>query len=84
MVILGLIGFIISLAAGFAMLIGLIPFLGWWFSLFITLPMAIAGAVISGIGSSRKRSGFATAGLVISLVILIFAIWRLVLGCGVF
>jgi hypothetical protein len=80
---LGIIGFIISLVAGVTMLIGLIPFMGW-FNWFTTLPLAIGGAIISGLGSTKGRRGFATAGLVISLVVLIIAIGRLVIGCGIF
>jgi len=79
----GIIGFIISLVAGLFMLIGLIPFLGWlnWFT---ALPLSIAGAAISGIGLSKKQSGFGVAGLVISIVVFIVAVGRLYAGCGVF
>jgi hypothetical protein len=80
---MGIIGLIISLIAGFFMLIGLIPFLGW-FNWFTTLPVAILGAIISGIAASRWRSGYAIAGLVISLAVFVIALGRLAIGCGVF
>jgi len=80
---MGIIGLIISLIAGFFMLIGLIPFLGW-FNWFTTLPVAILGAIISGIAAARWRSGYAIAGLVISLVVFVIALGRLSIGCGIF
>ena len=80
---MGLIGFIVSLIAGVFMIIGLIPFMGW-FTWITTLPAALAGAAISGLGMAKGRSGFAIAGLVISLVVFIIALGRLAIGCGVF
>ena len=80
---MGIIGLIISLIAGFFMLIGLIPFLGW-FNWFTTLPVAILGAIICGIAASRWRSGYAIAGLVISLAVFVIAVGRLAIGCGIF
>jgi hypothetical protein len=83
MSILGLIGFILSLVAGGFMVIGLIPFLGWlnWIT---TLPLAIAAAVISGLGLSKSRgSVFAIAGLVIGLIVVFIALSRLSIGCGI-
>jgi hypothetical protein len=79
---MGIIGFIVSLVAGCFMLIGLIPFLGWlnWIT---TLPLAIAGAVLSGTGLARSRSGIAVAGLVISIVVFFIAVGRLIVGCGI-
>jgi len=79
---MGIIGLIISLIAGFFMLIGLIPFLGW-FNWLTTLPVAILGAIISGIAASRWRSGYAVAGLAISLVVFVIALGRLAMGCGI-
>jgi hypothetical protein len=80
---MGIIGFIISLVAGGFMLLGLIPFLGWlnWFT---TLPAAITGAALSGIGLTRSRGGIAAAGLVISIVVFFIAVGRLIVGCGIF
>ena len=80
---MGLIGFLISLVAGLFMLIGLIPILGWWVSLFFTLPLSVAGAAVSGLGLSKRRNGLAIAGLVISLVVFVIAMARLYVGCGV-
>jgi hypothetical protein len=76
-------GFILSLVAGFFMLIGLIPFLGIinWFT---TLPAAILGAIFSGIGVSKSRSGLGVAGLAISIAVFFIAIVRLIIGGGIF
>jgi hypothetical protein len=80
---MGIIGFIVSLVAGGFMLIGLIPLLGWlnWIT---TLPLAIAGAVLSGIGLVHSKSGIAVAGLVISIAVFFIAIVRLIIGHGIF
>jgi hypothetical protein len=79
---MGIIGLVISLVAGIFMLIGLIPFMGW-FNWFTTLPAAILGAIISSIAASRSRSGMAIAGLIISLVVFVIALGRLAIGCGI-
>jgi hypothetical protein len=80
---MGVVGFILSLIAGFFMLIGLIPFLGIinWFT---TLPAAILGIIFSSIGLSKSQSGLATAGLIISILVLIIAVIRLIIGGGIF
>lgn len=75
-------GFIISLVAALFMLIGLIPFLGW-FNWFTTLPAAILGAIINGIATARHKSGLAIAGLVISMAVFFIAVLRLILGGGI-
>jgi hypothetical protein len=80
---MGIIGFILSLVAGGFMLIGLIPFLGWlnWIT---TLPAAVAAAVLCGLKlSSRSRDVFAITGLIISILIFVIAISRLWAGCGI-
>ena len=79
---MGIIGFILSLVAGGFMLIGLIPFLGWlnWIT---TLPVAIVAVVFSGLGISKDRGGLGVAGLVISILVILVAIGRLNLGCGI-
>ena len=79
---MGAIGLLISLVAGIFMLIGLIPFLGW-FNWFTTLPVAILGAIVSGVAAARSRSGLAIAGLVISLAVFVIALARLAIGCGI-
>jgi hypothetical protein len=82
---MGIIGFILSLVAGGFMLIGLIPFLGWinWIT---TLPLAIAAAVLSGLGLNRKShiSILGMAGLIISLLVFFIGVGRLFVGCGIF
>jgi len=79
---MGLIGFILSLVAGGFMLIGLIPLLGWlnWIT---TLPIAIVAVIFSALGTSKNRGGIGVAGLVISIVVILVAIGRLNLGCGI-
>jgi hypothetical protein len=79
---MGIIGLVISLVAGIFMLIGLVPFMGW-FNWFTTLPAAILGAIISGIAAAHSRSGIAIAGLIISLVVFVIALGRLAIGCGI-
>ena len=80
---MGFIGLGVSIAAGFFMLIGLIPFLGWlnWFT---TLPLSVVGASISCLGAARSRSVFGVAGLVIGVVAFFIGMSRLVVGCGIF
>jgi hypothetical protein len=79
---MGLIGFILSLVAGGFMLIGLIPLLGWlnWIT---TLPIAIVAVIFSAMGMSKNRGGIGVAGLVIGIVVILVAIGRLHLGCGI-
>ncbi len=76
-------GFVLSLVAGFFLLIGLIPFLGW-FNWFTTLPAAILGIVFSSIAMSKSRGGMATAGLVIGILVFVVAVLRLIIGGGIF
>ena len=79
---MGFIGLIVSFVAAVFMFVGLIPFLGWlnWFT---TLPVAIAGAVLSIITLLRNpRSLFGVGGLIISLAVLFVAVVRLSLGWG--
>jgi hypothetical protein len=80
---MGILGFILSLVAGGFMLIGLIPFLGWlnWIT---TLPIGIAAVIFSALGMSKNPGGIGVAGLVIGIVVLLIAIGRLNLGCGIF
>jgi len=78
----GFIGLLLSLIAGFFLIIGLLPLLGWtnWFT---TLPIAILGAVFSGVAAAR-RSHIAVAGLVISIAVIGVALVRLTFGGGIF
>lgn len=72
----------LSLVAGFFLLIGLIPFLGWsnWFT---TLPAAILGIVFSSVAMSKSKNGLATAGFVIGILVFVVAVIRLILGGGI-
>ena len=80
---MGVAGLVISLVAALFLLIGLIPFLGW-FNWFTTLPAAVLGAIISGIAINRHKSSMGVAGLVISVVVFFIALFRLFLGGGIF
>ena len=75
-------GFVLSLVAGFFMLIGLIPFLGIinWFT---TLPAAVLAIIFSAVGLSKSKSGLGVAGLAISIVVFCIAAFRLFLGGGI-
>ena len=75
-------GFVISLVAALFMLIGLIPFLGW-FNWFTSLPAAFLGAIISGVAAARHKSGLAVAGLIISALVFFISLVRLFLGGGI-
>jgi len=79
---MGFIGLLLSLIAGLFLLLGLLPFLGWtnWFT---TLPIAILGAVFSGVAAAR-RSNIAVAGLAISIIVIGVALVRLTIGGGIF
>ena len=79
---MGIAGFVLSLVAGFFMLIGLIPFLGFinWFT---TLPAAVLGIIFSAVGMSKSKNSMAVAGLVISIVVICIAVIRLIVGFGV-
>jgi hypothetical protein len=66
------------------MLLGLLPCFGGlnW----LTIPLAILGTVFSSVGlsiSDQWRRGSATAGLVLSIIALVFGSIRLILGGGV-
>jgi hypothetical protein len=79
---MGLIGLGLSIGAGFFMLIGLVPFLGWlnWIT---TLPLAFAAAVVSGLGIAKNRSLFGAAGLIIAVIVFFIGSGRLFVGCGI-
>ena len=80
---MGIIGLGISLIAALFLIIGLIPFLGW-FNWFTTLPAAVLGAIISGIATSQSKSKVAITGLIISLAVFAIALIRLSIGGGFF
>jgi hypothetical protein len=79
---MGVIGLIISFISAIFLAIGLIPFLGW-FNWFTTLPAAVTGAIISGVAASKSKSQVAIIGLIISLVVMVMALGRLAIGCGI-
>jgi hypothetical protein len=81
--IMGILGLIISFVAIVFLLVGLIPFLGWlnWFT---TIPTAILGAILSGVGLARRpKGGAAVAGLIISVAVFAVALVRLSVGGGI-
>ena len=80
---MGVVGLVISLVAALFLLVGLIPFLGW-FNWFATLPAAVLGAIISGIAINRRKSSLGVSGLIISVVVIGIALVRLTIGGGVF
>ena len=53
------------------------------FGQFTTLPIAILGAVFSGVAAAR-RSNIAVAGLIISILVIGVALVRLTIGGGIF
>ncbi len=80
---MGILGLLISLVAIVFLLIGLIPLLGWlnWFT---TIPAAILGAILSGVGLARRpKGGAAVAGLIISVAVFAVALLRLAIGGGI-
>ena len=66
---------IFGILAAIGLALGLIPFLGWtnWF---ITLPLGIVGLVLGAISKER-------GGLILCVVVLLFAGLRLLLGGGI-
>ena len=77
-------GLCIGIVACAMMLLGLIPCFGGlnW----LVIPIAIIGLVLSGVGlstSEKDNRGSATAGLVLSILSLVFGVIRLILGGGV-
>lgn len=80
---MGFIALLLSFLAAIFMFVGLIPFLGWlnWFT---TLPLAVAGAVLSILTLVKHpRSLAGVGGIILSLIVVFVAVIRLSLGCGV-
>ena len=67
-----IIGFIINLIAALFLLVGLIPFLGW-FNWFTTLPAAVLGAIISGLATAQSKSRLGLTGFIISLAVFVIS-----------
>ena len=80
----GILGLLFGLVAGVCLLVGLIPLLGWlnWFT---SLPLAIVGLIFSQI-SARGKIGrnLGIAGTVLCLGVIGVALFRLILGGGIF
>src|SRR5215831_1868610 len=77
---MGIFGLILGFLAGIFLLVGLIPLLGWmnWIT---SLPLAVLGAILGAAG--RRRSALATAALVLNILIIVIALFRLSLGHGI-
>lgn len=81
--ITGLLGLFFSFLAGVFLLVGILPLLGWlnWIT---SIPLALVGLVFSRISA---RGGFGsslgTAGTVLSIGVLVVALFRLFLGGGI-
>jgi hypothetical protein len=72
-----------SILAGFFLLLGLIPLLGWlnWIT---TLPLALLGATFCYQAmKTRPADGLAKLGLIASVLVFAFGAFRLSLGAGV-
>lgn len=82
--ITGILGIAFGLAAGVCLLVGLVPLLGWinWIT---SLPLALVGLAFSRV-SARARVGrsLGVAGTVISVGVIVIALFRLFLGGGFF
>ena len=81
---MGLISLVWGIVALLWMVVAFVPLLGWgnWF----LIPFAVIGAVIGGLGvlfTPKGNRGRAVAGLVINLVVLIIAQFRLGIGGGI-
>lgn len=81
---MGLISLLWGIGALLAMLLGLVPLLGWlnW----LVIPFAAIGVVIAVLGllmSSEGRRGRAKAGLLLGVGVMIVAAIRLSLGGGI-
>lgn len=73
----GLLGILFGLVAGVALLVGLIPLLGWlnWIT---SLPLAFLGLIFSRI----SRGGWKSVGTIINVGVILIAVLRLLVGGG--
>ena len=72
-----------SILAGFFLILGLIPFLGWlnWLT---TLPLAFLGGVFCYQAMrNAPNDGIARMGLIASVLVFAFGAFRLSLGAGI-
>ena len=80
--ITGVLGIIFGLVAGVCLLVGLIPLLGWinWIT---SIPLALVGLVFSRVSAHRSvGKSLGIAGTVLSLGVIVVALFRLFLGGG--
>lgn len=73
-----------SIFAGFFLLLGLIPLLGWlnWIT---TLPLAALGAIFCYQAmKNHPNDAIAKMGLIASVLVFAFGAFRLSLGAGIF
>lgn len=76
-------GCILSFIAGFFLIIGLIPFLGWlnWLT---TLPLSLVAAIFCLFAiRDQPWNQLARIGLIASVLIFAFGAFRLSLGAGI-
>lgn len=81
---MGVISLLWGIVAMIWMVIALIPLLGWgnWF----LIPFAAVGAIVAAIGIMLTRAesrGRAKAGLILNVIVIAVAVFRLSLGGGI-
>ena len=80
---MGLISLMWGIVAMFWMVLALIPVVG--ITNWLLIPFAAIGAIIAAIGiaiTSREKRGRAKSGLLLNVIVIIVAVWRLGLGGG--
>jgi hypothetical protein len=77
------IGLIFAIFAAFGMLLGFIPFLGWfnWLNIPFAIVTLIINVIALIIAKESKTPGL--IGLALSIVVIFFGLIRLVLGGGI-
>lgn len=81
---MGVISLLWGIVAMIWMVLALIPVVG--ITNWLLIPFAAVGAIIAAIGialTAREKRGRAKAGLVLNVIVIFVAIWRLGLGGGV-
>ncbi len=80
---MGIVSMILSIIALLIAVIGLVPLLGalnW-----VALVLGVLGFVFGIIPiAQKKKSGVAIAGFIISILVIVMAVIRLILGGGIF
>ena len=66
---------VLGIIGSFFTLVGLVPFLG--FLNYISVILLVVGLILGIVGVAKKQGGAAIGGLIISLIFLVIAIWRL-------